>query len=246
MPRVETTKPNQAAKGPPPAAPPEAQAPPAPQGATPQPQVQALAKAAKPGPVAVTDDAWIAQLGEAIKAGDSEKLNEALSVEDARVDVLGGDKIWVKPEIGTMLVGHLLSYDVRKRDDDDGSTSSQKDFVIRISSTKHSRVLSRGTNDPTGEDGHEVVPVTDADGTVKKYQIAQVGDIVCLSENANTGILAERVGCLVMVFFRGKRSFKASNGETRKVWDLQVFSKGKPKPFVPRQLSAGAAGDIPF
>lgn len=238
------TKPNQAAKGPPPAAPPEKAAAPAPQQAAPSAQTQAIARA-QPRTVAVTDDDWIAQLGDAIKAGDSEKLNEALSVEDARVDVLGGDKIWVKPEIGTMLVGQLLHYDVRKREDDDGETSAQKDFVIRISSTKHSRVLSRGTNDPTGEDGHEVVPVTDADGTVKKYQLAQVGDIVCLSENANTGVLAERVGCLVMVFFRGKRSFKASDGTMRKVWDLQVFSKGKPKPFVPRQLGAGGE-QIPF
>ena len=135
------------------------------------------------------------------------------------VAALGGDKLWVHAEKGTVISGRVLAREEREKlDKQTGEVRVSFDYMIQLLSVPEGqRVLIRGSSDPRKEDGRELLAL-ESDGVTRAYALAQKEDIVYLTENYRTKCLSEHIGEIVLVKYITKKAISGG----RKVWEIAV------------------------
>lgn len=174
-------------------------------------------------------DKIAAQMSAADDASDMISLAGAHGLE---VTSTGGAKVWVNPEPGTTLAGRVIGFDDREISNrGTGEVKTRRDYMLQLQSiAPEDRVLVRGDHDPERDKGRKIVSVTN-DGETRKFALAEVGDVVFLSESYRLRVLADHVGDTVFIKFMGKKAI----GGGKKVWEVAVQ-------FLPRSSPGAIAG----
>jgi len=148
---------------------------------------------------------------------DSKALVKLADAHGLEVVSLGDDKLWLRPVKGTMIGGKVLGVETREGvDERTGEVRTKKDFMVQIKAP--TKLFVRGSGDPVKEDGREIVEV-ERDGAVVKMALAQVDDVVYVSEVYDLKPLHDLIGEDVIFGYRGK----AAIGKGRKVWRCVIF-----------------------
>ena len=105
-----------------------------------------------------------------------------------------------------MIGGKVLGVETREGvDERTGEVRTKRDFMIQVKAP--TKLFVRGSGDPVAEDGREIVEV-ERDGTIVKMALAQVGDVVYVSEVYDLKPLHDLVGEDVIFGYRGKAAIR--------------------------------------